>query len=155
MPSLYQGSVERHAAVEFEKEDGRGNQKSVAASAERHAAAKRIGSLLQVDLPLRVLFQAPTVAELAERIEQRESAVDKLEDLVTFLSGFFINLPIFSQKTMLYTLALPLLTSKPETVRSYVEQIIGRLLATWLKWNCSPTMRQSFIWPRKAHGKQD
>ena len=49
-------------------------------------AMSRVREKLQMDLPLRVLFEAPTVAALALRIEQHESAADKLEELVSNLT---------------------------------------------------------------------
>ena len=46
----------------------------------------RIRERLQAELPLRVLFETPTVAELALQIEQSTSAGDKLDELACKLA---------------------------------------------------------------------
>jgi hypothetical protein len=46
----------------------------------------RLRELFQVDLALRVLFEAPTVAELALRIEQSVSDADELAEFASSLA---------------------------------------------------------------------
>jgi amino acid adenylation domain-containing protein len=46
----------------------------------------RLRETVRVDLPLRLLFEAPTIAELALKIEQRNSSIDKLEEIARHLA---------------------------------------------------------------------